>query len=192
MIKLKNIAVFASGSGTNAENMIRHFENSSFGKISVILSNKKDAFVLERAKKFNIPAVIFSYSDFQKEEIFIPILDKYHIDFIILAGFLLKVPDYLLVKYPDRILNIHPSLLPKHGGKGMYGEIVHKEVIASGERESGITIHTIDDRYDCGRTVYQAKCSVDPNDTPESLAMKIHALEKAYPEVAENYFKHLL
>lgn len=189
---MKNIAVFASGSGSNAENMIRHFNNSSFGKVSVILSNKKDAFVLERAKKYNIPSVTFSYSDFQKEDVFMPVLDRYNIDYIILAGFLLKVPDYLLSKYPDKILNIHPSLLPKHGGKGMCGEAVHKAVIDAGEKESGITIHTIDDCYDCGHTIYQAKCTVEPDDTPATLAAKIHELEKAYPRIAEQFFKQLL
>lgn len=190
---LYNIAVFASGSGSNAENMVNHFnlrsDNSNTAKISVILSNKKDAYVLQRAARLGVPAETFSYSDFQKEEVMLPLLEKYHINFIVLAGFLLKVPPFLIDKFQHRILNIHPALLPNYGGKGMYGEKVHQAVIAAGEKESGITVHVIDQNYDQGLTIYQAKCPITKEDTPETLAAKIHELERAYPEVTEKYIE---
>lgn len=182
-----NIAVFASGSGSNAENLVNHFKDSSVGSVSVILSNKKDAYVLQRAERLGIPSATFTYKEFQDPKVILSIMDEYHIDFVILAGFLLKVPEYLLERYPDRILNVHPALLPKFGGKGMYGEHVHHAVIAAKEKQSGITIHVIDQNYDCGRTIYQSICAVHEDDTPETLAAKIHELEKAYPQVAEDY-----
>ena len=182
-----NIAVFASGSGSNAENLVNHFKDSSVGRVSVILSNKKDAYVLQRAERLGIPSATFTYKEFQDPKVILSIMDEYHIDFVILAGFLLKVPEYLLERYPDRILNVHPALLPKFGGKGMYGEHVHKAVIAAGEKKSGITIHVIDQNYDCGRTIYQSICSISEEDTPDTLAAKIHELERAYPQVAEDY-----
>lgn len=182
-----NIAVFASGSGSNAENLVNHFKDSSVGRVSVILSNKKDAYVLQRAERLGIPSATFTYKEFQDPKVILSIMDEYHIDFVILAGFLLKVPEYLLERYPDRILNVHPALLPKFGGKGMYGEHVHQAVIAAKEKQSGITIHVIDQNYDCGRTIYQSICTVHEDDTPETLASKIHELEKAYPQVAEDY-----
>lgn len=186
-----NIAVFASGSGSNAENLVSHFANSDAAKVRLILSNKKDAYVLERAKRLGIPAVTFSYADFQQSDKILPILAEYKTDFIALAGFLLKAPEYLLAQYPNKILNIHPALLPKYGGKGMHGEHVHQAVIAAHEKESGITIHVIDQNYDQGRTIYQAKCQITPEDTPETLAAKIHELERAYPQVMEDYIKNL-
>ncbi len=182
-----SIAVFASGSGSNAENLVSHFKDSTVGRISLILSNKKDAYVLQRAERLGVPYSTFTYKEFQDSQFILSILDKYHIDFILLAGFLLKVPEYLLIKYPGRILNIHPSLLPKYGGKGMYGEYVHQAVIKAKERQSGITIHVIDNQYDCGKTIYQSICSVNDDDTPQTLAAKIHELERAYPQVAEDY-----
>ena len=182
-----SIAVFASGSGSNAENLVSHFKDSTVGRISLILSNKKDAYVLQRAERLGVPYSTFSYKEFQDSQFILSILDKYHIDFILLAGFLLKVPEYLLIKYPGRILNIHPSLLPKYGGKGMYGEHVHQAVIKAKERQSGITIHVIGNQYDCGKTIYQSICSVNDDDTPQTLAAKIHELERAYPQVAEDY-----
>ena len=139
-----SIAVFASGSGSNAENLVSHFKDSTVGRISLILSNKKDAYVLQRAERLGVPYSTFTYKEFQDPDSILPILERYHIDFILLAGFLLKVPEYLLAKYPERILNIHPALLPKYGGKGMYGEHVHQAVIAAGEKQSGITIHVIE------------------------------------------------
>lgn len=191
--RLYNVAVLASGSGTNAENMVNFF-NSGQRKnaiIRVILTNKKDAYVLQRAARLGVPSGSFTYKEFQNPCFFLPLLDKYNIDFIVLAGFLLKVPEYLIEKFPQKILNIHPALLPHYGGKGMYGERVHQAVIAAGEKESGITIHVIDKNYDQGVTIYQAKCSISPEDTPESLAAKIHELEKAYPCVTEKYLSLL-
>lgn len=182
-----SIAVFASGSGSNAENLVSHFKDSTVGRISLILSNKKDAYVLQRAERLGVPYSTFTYKEFQDSEKILSILDEYRIDFIILAGFLLKVPQYLLTRFPNRILNVHPALLPKYGGKGMYGEHVHQAVIAAKEKQSGITIHVIDENYDCGRTIYQSICSISDDDTPESLAAKIHELERAYPQVAEDY-----
>ena len=184
-----SIAVFASGSGSNAENLVSHFKDSTVGRISLILSNKKDAYVLQRAERLGIPYSTFTYKEFQDPDSILPILERYHIDFILLAGFLLKVPEYLLAKYPERILNIHPALLPKYGGKGMYGEHVHQAVIAAGEKQSGITIHVIDQNYDCGKTIYQSVCSVSDDDTADTLAAKIHELERAYPQVAEDYIE---
>ncbi|MBR5610118.1 MAG: phosphoribosylglycinamide formyltransferase [Bacteroidales bacterium] len=184
-----NIAVFASGSGSNAENLVSHFKDSTVGRISLILSNKKEACVLKRAERLGVPYDTFTYKEFQDSDHIISLLDKYRIDFIILAGFLLKVPDYLLAKYPGKILNIHPALLPKYGGKGMYGRYVHEAVIAAKEKKSGITIHTIDSQYDCGKTIYQSICTITEDDTPESLEAKIHELEKAYPQVAEDYIE---
>ena len=174
-----SIAVFASGSGSNAENLVSHFKDSTVGRISLILSNKKDAYVLQRAERLGVPYSTFTYKEFQDSQFILSILDKYHIDFILLAGFLLKVPEYLLAKYPERILNIHPALLPKYGGKGMYGEHVHQAVISAKEKQSGITIHVID----------QCVCSVSDDDTADTLAAKIHELERAYPQVAEDYIE---
>lgn len=184
-----SIAVFASGSGSNAENLVSHFKDSTVGRISLILSNKKDAYVLQRAERLGVPYSTFTYKEFQDPDSILPILERYHIDFILLAGFLLKVPEYLLAKYPERILNIHPALLPKYGGKGMYGEHVHQAVIAAGGKQSGITIHVIDQNYDCGKTIYQCVCSVSDDDTADTLAAKIHELERAYPQVAEDYIE---
>jgi len=184
-----SIAVFASGSGSNAENLVSHFKDSTVGRISLILSNKKDAYVLQRAERLGVPYSTFTYKEFQDPDSILPILERYHIDFILLAGFLLKVPEYLLAKYPERILNIHPALLPKYGGKGMYGEHVHQAVISAKEKQSGITIHVIDQNYDCGKTIYQSVCSVSDDDTADTLAAKIHELERAYPQVAEDYIE---
>lgn len=184
-----SIAVFASGSGSNAENLVSHFKDSTVGRISLILSNKKDAYVLQRAERLGIPYSTFTYKEFQDPDSILPILERYHIDFIILAGFLLKVPDYILGKYPERILNIHPSLLPKYGGKGMYGEHVHNAVIAAGEKQSGITIHVVDQQYDCGKIIYQSICTISADETPASLEAKIHELEKVYPQVTEDYIE---
>lgn len=181
------IAIFASSNGSNAENLINHFAGSPSVEVSLIVSNRVDAFVLERAARLGVESRYVPKSEFYSEDIFLPLLDDYKIDFIVLAGFLLKCPTFLLDKYPNRILNIHPSLLPKFGGKGMYGEHVHKAVLEAGESVSGITIHTIDDRYDCGTIIHQSECKVDSGETPLSLAAKIHELEKVYPQVVENY-----
>lgn len=179
------LAIFASGSGTNAENIVKYFQNDERVKISRIFTNRPDAFVLERAKSLEIPASVFSREEFRNPAF----LEKLkNIDYIILAGFLWLIPEYLIEAFPNKILNIHPALLPKFGGKGMYGDKVHEAVISSAESESGITIHLVNEEYDKGKILFQAKCDIETNDTPESLASKIHELEYAhFPRIIEEY-----
>lgn len=180
----KNIAIFASGSGTNAENIIRHFQGNKDVNVALVVSNKPDAYVLVRAANLHVPSLTLTREEFARGEELARLMKERGIDFIVLAGFLLRVPEALIEAYPGRIVNIHPALLPKYGGKGMYGDHVHRAVVEAGERESGITIHLIDEQYDRGTTVFQAKCPVLPGDTPDDVARKVHALEYAhYPEV---------
>lgn len=182
----KNIAVFASGSGTNAENIIRYFSENDSARVQLVLSNKQDAFVLERAHALGVPCEVFLKPEWDSPEKILAILRRYEIDFIVLAGFLLRVPDAILHAYPNKIINIHPALLPKFGGKGMYGDRVHEAVVAAGEQETGITIHYINEHYDEGDIVFQATCPVLPEDTPSDVAKKVHALEyKHFPVVIE-------
>lgn len=183
---MKNVAIFASGSGTNAQAIIEHLKKSNIGQVSGIFCNNKNAFVLLRAQKYDIPGYVFSRDEFYHTSNVRDILIEKKIDFIVLAGFLWLIPEYLILSFPDRIINIHPALLPKYGGKGMYGMRVHEAVINNNEKESGITIHYVNENYDEGNIIYQAKCIVDSNDTPESLAEKIHELEhKHFPQVVE-------
>lgn len=183
---MDRIAIFASGSGTNAEQIISYFNGHASVEVGLVLSNKSDAYVLERAKNHGIPSFVFNRHEFYETTVIPDLLREKGITFVVLAGFLWMVPDSLLAMYPGKILNIHPALLPLHGGKGMYGMKVHEAVIASGADESGITIHLVDDRYDAGSIVFQAKCPVLPGDTPETLAMRIHQLEYRYfPEMIE-------
>lgn len=180
----KNIAIFASGSGTNAENIIRHFQGNKDVNVALVVSNKPDAYVLVRAANLHVPSLTLTREEFARGKELARLMKERGIDFIVLAGFLLRVPEALIEAYPGRIVNIHPALLPKYGGKGMYGDRVHRAVVEAGERESGITIHLIDEQYDRGTTVFQAKCPVLPGDTPDDVARKVHALEYAhYPEV---------
>lgn len=181
------IGIFASGSGTNAENIIRYFSEKPSFQVTLIVSNKEDAYVLERARKFDIPAIVCSKMDFLSTNKVVDILREYKINFIILAGFLLRIPENIIHIYPNRIVNIHPALLPKYGGKGMYGDHVHEAVVKAGEHESGITIHYINERYDEGNIIFQVSCRVLPSDTPHDVAEKVHALEyKYYPRVIED------
>ena len=181
-----NIAIFASGNGSNAEKIIEHFQNHSKIKIALVLSNKKEAFVLQRAEKHNIPTFTFTLSELNHTNNVIEKLNEYKIGFIVLAGFMVKIPNLLIKAYSGRIINIHPALLPKYGGKGMYGAHVHQAVINAKEQESGITIHYVNEHYDEGQIIFQAKCKISPNDTPESLAQKIHELEHTYyPQITE-------
>lgn len=181
-----NIAIFASGSGTNAQRIAEYFSGNDKIKISLVLSNRQEAYVLERARMLKIPSFIFSAKEFRETNIVLKKLEEFKIDFIVLAGFLLMVPTALIKKFPGKIINIHPALLPKYGGKGMYGEHVHEAVIASGETESGISIHYVNENYDEGKIIFQTRCSVLKTDTPESLAERIHHLEhKFYPEIIE-------
>lgn len=180
------IALFASGSGSNAENIVNYFTGNSEYEFPVILSNKTDAFVHERAKKLHIPSFTFSREDFTDGDIIVTFLKTYGITHIILAGFLLKVSLPILQAFPDKIINIHPALLPKFGGKGMYGSRVHEAVVAAGEAKSGITIHYVNENYDEGNIIFQATCDVLPTDTPDMVAEKVHALEyEHFPKTIE-------
>jgi phosphoribosylglycinamide formyltransferase-1 len=183
---MTKIAIFASGSGTNAENLFRYFQNHASVQVSCLLCNKQDAFVLERAKKWQIPAYVFDKTDFGESGKVAEILAKHQIDWIVLAGFLWLVPEWLVAKYPKKIINIHPALLPKYGGKGMYGMRVHQAVWENKETYTGITIHYANAVYDEGEIIFQAKTPLSPNDTPETIAEKVHQLEyQHFPEVLE-------
>jgi phosphoribosylglycinamide formyltransferase-1 len=189
---MSNIAIFASGSGTNAEQIIRFFSANTDHKVSLVLSNKPDAFVLERAKNHSIPVVVFNRDTFYNTRQLLDLLRDASIDVLVLAGFLWLVPEYLLITFPQRIINIHPALLPDYGGKGMYGMRVHEAVIHDGRQKSGITIHLIDEDYDRGKILFQAECPVLPTDSPADLASRIHELEhRYYPEVIKNYLQSL-
>jgi len=175
-----HIAIFASGAGSNARKIIEYFENKGLRiKVSLIVCNVPGAGVLDIAEEKGIPSLMINKSDFAANG-YVESLKNAGIDFIVLAGFLWKVPEVLVRAYPKAIINIHPALLPKYGGKGMYGARVHEAVIAAGEKESGITIHWVNENYDEGAIIFQAKCSIDASDTPTSLANKIHALEHAH------------
>ncbi len=187
---LTSIAIFASGAGSNAQKLIDYFRSSPSVKITLIVCNKEGAGVLSIAKKENIPSLLINKERFFREDAYLAELKKHEIDFIILAGFLWKIPSLLIKAYPNKIINIHPALLPKYGGKGMYGHFVHEAVIASKDKESGITIHYVDEQYDHGNIIFQEKCLVDTNDTPDSLAKKIHSLEYVhFPRVVEETIK---
>ena len=178
------IAIFASGSGSNAQNINEYFEGNSDVSISLILANKADAYVLERAKNMNIPSFVFSNKELQNTTIVLDKLKEFDIDFIVLAGFLLKVPSNLISSFPKKIVNIHPALLPKFGGKGMYGMHVHQAVVDNKEKETGITIHYVNENYDEGQIIFQDKFDVVENDTAEDVASKIHELEyEHFPRV---------
>jgi len=178
------IALFASGSGSNAENIIRYFSQSSTLTFPLIVSNKSDAFVHQRAILLNVPSVTCSREDFADGIQILNLLKQYEIDCIVLAGFLLKIPRALIEAFPKRIINIHPALLPKYGGKGMYGHHVHEAVANSGDTQSGITIHYVNENYDEGNIIFQATCPVLATDTADLIARKVHALEyEHFPRV---------
>jgi len=184
--EISKIAIFASGSGTNAENIIKYFKNYSLVEISIVLSNKKDALVLKRAKNLNTETIAFNKKQFNETNEIVDLLINKKIDLIVLAGFLWLIPDNLIQQFPNKIINIHPALLPKYGGKGMYGKFVHESVLKNKEKESGITIHYVNSKYDEGKIVFQSKVIIEPNDNAGSLAKKIHQLEyKYYPKVIE-------
>ncbi|MEO5684106.1 MAG: phosphoribosylglycinamide formyltransferase [Chitinophagaceae bacterium] len=180
------LAIFASGAGSNAAQIIGHFKEHGSVKIALIVCNKAGAGVIGIAGNAGIPVLMIEKEQFAKGNAYTDQLNARGIDFIVLAGFLWKVPSRLVAAFPKRIVNIHPALLPKYGGKGMYGQFVHEAVIAAGEKESGISIHYVDELYDHGQIIFQAVCPVTVNETPSSLADKIHALEHAhYPAVIE-------
>lgn len=184
--RMKTIAIFASGEGTNAENLMDYFSVRNDVKVGVVVYNRKEAGVRIRAERYGVPTEYVPKSRFGDKDFVITMLKGYGTDVIVLSGFLLLVPDYLLEAYPNRVVNIHPSLLPKHGGRGMYGLHVHEDVLRCGEDESGITIHVCDSDLDRGVTLFRAKCNVERNDTPETLAARVQKLEYAFfPEVVE-------
>ena len=189
---MNKIAIFASGSGTNAENIIKFFKENKKNEIFSIFSNNKNAYVIQRAINHNIKYSIFSRPDFYNSKKVLKILKENNIDFIVLAGFLWLIPEYLIEAYPDKIINIHPALLPKYGGKGMYGMKVHEAVVENKDTESGITIHYVNKEYDNGDIIFQAKCYVLPNDTPEDIAKKVHKLEyEHFPKVINKIISDL-
>jgi phosphoribosylglycinamide formyltransferase-1 len=175
-----NLAIFVSGSGTNCESLIRHFENSEKFRVALVVSNKSDAYALIRAKNHNIPTSVMPKAKLNSSKEFMPLMTMYGIQFIVLAGFLPLVPDYLIEAYPNRIVNLHPALLPKYGGKGMWGHHVHEAVKASGETETGMTVHYVSAICDGGEIIVQHTCSISPEDTAEDIAAKEHELEMKY------------
>ena len=187
-----HIAVFASGTGTNAQKIIEHFRYSKNVNIALILCNKEGAGVLNIAEKENIPSIIIDKEKFFRGNSYLDDLRAKDIDLVVLAGFLWKIPLKLIEAFPRRIINIHPALLPKYGGRGMYGQFVHEAVLANKEKESGISIHYVDEHYDHGDLLFQVSCPVVESDTPESLSARIHKLEhEHYPAVIENVLKGL-
>lgn len=181
------IAVFASGSGTNAERLFQHFKNHPNVEVALLLSNNPAAFALVRARKFGIDSKVFNRQQLNEGEV-LSWLEKAGITHIVLAGFMWLIPMNLIHAFPDRIINIHPALLPKFGGKGMYGSKVHEAVRMAGESETGITIHLVNEHYDEGAILFQARTSVDPNDSPERIATKVHELEyRYYPVTVEGW-----
>lgn len=187
---IKKIAVFASGNGTNAEKIFKYFNDVPDIEVSLLLSNNGKAPVIERAKKHDIPAIVFTRETFYETGHIAQLLNTENISLIVLAGFMWLLPEYLIKAFPGKIINIHPALLPKYGGKGMYGMHVHKAVVEAGEQESGITIHYVNEEYDAGRIIKQAKCRVSPEDSPEALAKKVQKLEhNIYPKVIEDILR---
>ena len=178
------IAIFASGSGSNAERIVEYFSSHDDIEVSLILTNNAVAGVIERGQRLNIPTLIFNKKLFTKTDKIVEILQSQGIDWVILAGFLWLVPNNLTRAFENRMINIHPALLPKYGGKGMWGHHVHEAVVANKEKETGITIHYVNEHYDEGKVIFQAKCDVNENDSSENVAAKIHELEYQYfPEV---------
>lgn len=187
------LAIFASGTGSNAQKIIDHFRHNASISITLIVCNNPDAGVLKIAEKENIPALLINKEKFFRGNSYVNELKEKKVDFIVLAGFLWKLPAALIQSYSTHIINIHPALLPKYGGKGMYGDNVHQSVLQAGEKESGITIHFVDEHYDNGDIIFQAKCPVLANDTPASLAQRIHQLEyEYYPRVIEEVVNKLI
>lgn len=183
---MKNLAIFASGSGTNAENIITYFSENQEIKVKLVLTNRKKAGVLDRANRLQIPALFMPNNEIKTVDSLLELLKSHQIDYIILAGFMSLIPSKLIQAFPDRILNIHPALLPNYGGKGMYGHHVHEAVISNDETESGISIHYVNKNYDEGRIILQAHCPVFENDTAGQLANRIHKLEyRYYPQCIE-------
>lgn len=183
----RNIAIFASGNGSNAQNIVEQFKGNPTLNPCLILTNKADAYINERAKNMNIPCIVFTGKELRESTKVTDLLHDYSIDFIVLAGFLLRIPQNIIDLFPNKIVNIHPALLPKFGGKGMYGDFVHKAVKEAQETETGITIHYVNEHYDDGHIIFQKKVALSETDTPDQIAEKVHALEYEYfPKVIED------
>ena len=188
MSRQYRLAIFASGSGTNAEEIMKLFQHHDQIEVALVLSNNGNAFVLERAKKFKVTSKVFNKVQFRENDEVLNWLKEEKITHIVLAGFMWLMPAPIIQAYPNQIINIHPALLPKFGGKGMYGHHVHEAVKAAGEKETGITIHLVNEKYDEGRILFQAATPVDPSDSPNQIADKVHALEyQHYPEQIEKW-----
>ncbi|MDA8956039.1 phosphoribosylglycinamide formyltransferase [Flavobacteriales bacterium] len=182
----KRIAIFASGSGSNTQSIIEYFQQKESIEVALIMCNKSNAFVVQRAKKLGVKCFVFNSDTFKNNLGFLDVLSKYKVSWIILAGFLLKIPEYVIEQYQGKIINIHPALLPKYGGKGMYGANVHEAVLENKELQSGISIHYVNKNYDEGKIIFQASCSISPEDSLEDLSNKIQQLEHLhYPRVIE-------
>lgn len=187
-----NLAVFASGAGSNAQKLIDYFKQSSLARVALVVCNKPGAGVLAIADKEGIPSLLIEKENFFRGDAYLPQLQAAGINFIVLAGFLWKVPNALIEAYPRRIVNIHPALLPKYGGKGMYGQFVHEAVLNAGDVQTGITIHYVDEHYDNGDIIFQTACPILPDDTPDAIAQRIHLLEHLhYPQVVEAALKEI-
>lgn len=186
MEKRMNIAIFASGSGSNARKIMEYFQSSGVGRVVLVVCNRKNAGVIGIAAEFGVPVQMIDRNLFYESERLLDVLESCRTDFIALAGFLWLIPGYLIKAYPDRIVNIHPALLPKYGGHGMYGHHVHEAVKAAGDQESGPTIHFVNEHYDEGDIIFQTSCRLSPEDTPEDIARKVLSLEhEHYPRVIE-------
>ncbi len=175
-----NIAIFVSGGGTNCESLIRHFHSSDKYRVALVVSNKSDAYALVRAKNHNVPSVVVNKAQLNEPKFFLPLMTEYGIQFIVLAGFLPIVPDYLIDAYPKRMVNLHPALLPKYGGKGMWGHHVHEAVKAAGEAETGMTVHYVSSVCDGGEIIVRHSCQILPTDSADDIAEKEHALEMEF------------
>ena len=187
-----NIAIFVSGSGTNCENLIRHFESSDFVKCALVVSNKPDAYALVRAERLGVPTAVITKAQLNNPDETLPLLQSYNIQFIVLAGFLPLIPAYLTEAYPRRIINLHPALLPKFGGKGMWGHHVHEAVKAAGETETGMTVHYVTPICDAGEIIAQFRVALSPDDTVDDIAEKEHQLEMAhFPQVVEQVLRSI-
>lgn len=189
---MKRIAILASGSGTNAENISKYFQDREDVEVTLIMTNNPDAGVIQRARRLHIPVILFDKVSFYKTDRILNILQQSQIDLVVLAGFMMLIPGNLVTAFHNRIINIHPALLPKFGGKGMYGSFVHEAVAQAGEPETGITIHFVNEHYDEGRVIFQASCPVNANDTPDDIANRVHALEyQHFPQVIEKVLNEL-
>lgn len=189
---MKNIAIFVSGNGTNCENIIRHFYDNEKIGVRLVVSNRQDAYALVRASKYGVPCKTLNRAEINDENVILPLLAEYEIDFIVLAGFMQMIPDFITTRFNRRIINVHPSLLPKFGGKGMYGRHVHEAVKDAKEKETGITIHFVSNICDGGEIIAQFKTAISPDDTVDDIERKVHGLEKEhFPNVIESVIKDL-